>query len=148
MFSGPRTGVGMGINGTGAIPKVGYLKGSGGVAPLRNAGLCSGARSVWRLSLLNSLYTRLVMPLMDRLERRGGLFLDLASALLFGGKASISSELSEDNSSFVVALLSSDRTGSLYLFYLTGAAGWLLLNTFVAYSSPKQVRRRSFSYCR
>ena len=33
MSLGPRTAVGRGINWTGAVPKAGYPKGSGGVAP-------------------------------------------------------------------------------------------------------------------
>ena len=48
----------MGINGTGAIPKAGYLKGSGGVAPLSQACMFLGAHSICHLSLLNSLRTR------------------------------------------------------------------------------------------
>ena len=57
--------VGMGINGVGVVPKVGYPNGSGGTVPLNHAGMFSGARSVCRLSLLNSLYTRRGMPLTD-----------------------------------------------------------------------------------
>ena len=45
LSSGPRTAVGTGINETGAFPKSEYPKGSGGVAPLSHAGMCSGARS-------------------------------------------------------------------------------------------------------
>ena len=47
------------------------------------------------------------MPLTKRLEMCGGLFLDLAFALFFGGGRSRSRELSEDNSSSTTALLSS-----------------------------------------
>ena len=57
MSSGPQTTVGTGINGTGVVPKVGYPKGSGGATPPSHAGMCSGARSVWRRSLLNSPHT-------------------------------------------------------------------------------------------
>ena len=39
MSSGPRTTVGMGINGTGAVPKAGYPNGSGGAAPPSHAGM-------------------------------------------------------------------------------------------------------------
>ena len=46
MSSGLRTVVGTSINGTNAVPKVGYPKGSGGVVPPSHAGMCSGARSV------------------------------------------------------------------------------------------------------
>ena len=67
MSSGPWTAVDTGINGTGALPKVGYLKGSGGVTPPNDAGMCSGAHSKCLLSLLNSRRTRRGMPLTDRL---------------------------------------------------------------------------------
>ena len=46
MSSGPQKAVGTGINGMDAIPKVGYPKGSGGVAPPSHAGMCLGAHSV------------------------------------------------------------------------------------------------------
>ena len=60
---------------------------------------------------------------MDWLERRGGLFLDSASTLFFGGGRSGSRELPKDNSSSAVASLSSGRIGSLALFCLTKGAG-------------------------
>ena len=63
------------------------------------------------------------MPLTDRLECCRGLFLDSASTLFFGGSASRSKELPEDNSSSTAALLSSNRIGSLPLFCLTGVLG-------------------------
>ena len=99
MSSSPWTAVGASIYGTGAAPKVGYPNGSDGAAPPGHVGMFSGARSDCRLSLLNSLRTRWGMSLTDRLERRGGLFLDSASTLFFGGVRSGSEELSEDNSS-------------------------------------------------
>ena len=57
------------------------------------------------------------MPLKDRLERRGGLFLDSASTLFFGGGRSGSGEFLEDNSSSATTSLSSSRIGSLPLFF-------------------------------
>ena len=125
MSSGPRTIVGAGIYRAGAAPNVGYPNESDGAVPPCHAGMFSGACYNCLLSLLNSLCTRLGMPLMDRLKRRGGLFLDLASTLFFRGGRSESGELSEDNSSSAAASLSSGRIGSLPLFCLTGGAGWL-----------------------
>ena len=131
-----------------AAPKVGFPNASDGAAPPGHAGMYSGACSNCRLSLLNSLRTRQGMPLMDRLERRGGLFLDSASTLFFGGDRSGSGELPEDSSSSAAASLSSGRIGSLPLFYLTGGAGWLLPRAFSIRSPSKRARRRSFSYYR
>ena len=95
MSSGPRTAVGTGINRTTTVPKARYPKGSGGAMPPSHAGMFSGARSVCCLSLLNSLHTRQGIPLTDQLERRGGLFLNSASTLFFGGSESGNGELSE-----------------------------------------------------
>ena len=111
-------------------------------------GIFSGACSDYRLSLLNSLRTRRGMPLKDRLEQRGGLFLDSASTLFFGGGRSRSEELPEDNSSSATASLSSGWIGSLPLFCLTGGAGWLLHRAFSIGSSSRRAYRRSFSCCR
>ena len=77
------------------------------------------------------------MSLTDRLERRGGLFFDSVSTLFFGGSASGSGELPEDNSSSATASLSSDRIGSLPLFCLTRGAGWPLPRTFLARSPSR-----------
>ena len=77
------------------------------------------------------------MPLTEPLERRGGLFLDLASTLFFGGGRSGSGELQEDNSSSAAASLSPGRMGSLPLFYLTRGVGWLLPHSFSPRSSSK-----------
>ena len=145
MSSSPRTAVGTGINGTDAISKVGYLKGSGGVAPLSNMGMFLGAHSVCRLSLLNSLYARRGMLLTNWLERRGGIFFDSASTFFFGSSGSGSGELLEDNSLSATALLSADRRGSLPLFFLTKGGGGSLPRTIFASSPSRRVRRRSFS---
>ena len=76
MFSSPRTVVDVSIWGAGAAPKVGYMKGSDDAAPLCHVGTFSGACSDCLRSLLISLRIRRCMPLMERLERRRGLFLD------------------------------------------------------------------------
>ena len=110
-------------------------------------GTFSGACSNCRCSLLISLRTRQCMPLTEQLERRGGLFLDSASTLFFGGERSGSGELPEDNSLSAVASLSPGKMGSLPLFCLTGGAGWLLSRAFSPRSSSKRARRQSFSYC-
>ena len=81
------------------------------------------------------------MPLTERLERRGGLFLDSASTLFFGGERPGSKELPEDNSSSAVASLLLNRMGSLPLFCFTGDVGWLLPRAFSPRSSSKQARR-------
>ena len=120
MSSGPLTAIGASIYGTGVAPNVGYPNGSYGAAPLSHAGMFSRARSNCCLSLLNSLYTLRGMPMTDRLERRGGLFLDSASTLFFGGVRSGSEEMPKDNLSSGAASQSSDRIDSLPLFCLTG----------------------------
>ena len=148
MSSGPRTVVGVGIYRAGAASKVGYMNGSDSATPLYHIGISSGACSDYRLSLLNSLLTRRGMPLADRLERHGGLFLDSTSTLFFGGGRSGSGELPEDNSSSVAASLSSGRICSLPLFYLTEGAEWLLPRAFSICSPSKRARRRLFSCCR
>ena len=107
MYSSPRTVAGAGIYGVGAALKVGYPNGSDGVVPLCHMGMFSGVCSDYRFSLLNSLRTRRGMPLTDQLERRGGLFLDSASTLFFGGGRSGSGQLPEDNSSSASVSLSS-----------------------------------------
>ena len=124
------------------------MNGSDSVRPLCHVDIFSGACSDCCLSLLNYLRTRRGMPLMDRLERHGGLFLDLASPLFFGGGRSGSGELPEDNLSFAAASLSSGQIGSLPLFCITRGAGWLLPHAFSIRSPSKLDRRRSFSYCR
>ena len=121
------------------------MNGIDGAMPLCHVGIFLGACSDCRLSLLISLLTRRGMPLTERLEQRGGLFLDSASTLFFGGGRLGSGELSEDNSSFAAASLSSGRIDSLPLFCLTGVVGWLLPRVFSPRSSSKRAHRRSFS---
>ena len=105
----------------------------------------SRALSDCRLSLLNSLRTRWGMPLMDRLEQRGGLFLDSASILCSGGDRSGIGELPEDNSSSAVTSLSFGRIGTLPLSCLTGGARWVLPRAFSICSPSRRVRMRSCS---
>ena len=130
MSFGPRIVVGAGIYGAGVAPRMGYTNGSDGAMPLCHVGIFSGAYFDCRLYLLNSLLTRRGMLLMDRLERRGGLFLDLVSTLFFRGGRSGSGELPKDNSLSTAASLSSDPIGSLPLFCLTRGARWLLPRAF------------------
>ena len=148
MSSGPWTAVDVGMWGASVAPKVGYMNGSDGVAPLCHVGSFSGACSNYHHSLLISLCTRRCMPLTERLERHWGLFLDSASMLFFGGGRSGSGELLEDSSSSAAASLSPGMMGSLPLFCLIGGARWLLPHAFSPQSSSKRARRRSFSYCR
>ena len=79
------------------------------------------------------------MPLTERLERRGGLFLDSTSTLFFEGGRSGNGELPEDNSSSVATSLSPDKAGFLPLLCLTEGAGWLLPHAF----SPRSYSRRA-----
>ena len=141
MSSSPQTAVGAGIYETGATSKAGYPNGSAGVAHPSHVGMFSGVRSNCHLSLLNSLRIRRGMPSTDRLERRGGLFLDSTSTLFFGGGRSGSGEVPEDNSSSTAALLSFGRIDSLPLSCLTGGAGWLLPRAFFICSPSKRARR-------
>ena len=111
MSLGPRTVVDVSICGAGATPKVGYVNESGGVTHLCHVGTFSRACSDNFHSLLISLRARRCMPLMELLERRGGLFL--------WGERSGSGELPEDNSSSATISLSPGKMGSLPLFCLT-----------------------------
>ena len=113
----------IGICGASAAPKVGYMNGSDGATPLCHVGTFLGAYYDCRRSLLISLRARRCMPLTEQLERLGGLFLDSASTLFFGGEGSGSGELPEDNSSSAAASLSPGRMGSLPLFCLIEGAG-------------------------
>ena len=125
MSSSPRIVMGSGMYRAGATSKVGYMNGSDDAMPLFHVGIFSGACSDCHLSLLNSLRTWRGMPLTNQLEQRGGLFLDLASTLFFGGGRSRSRELPEDNSSSTATSLSSGGISFWPLFCLTGGAGWL-----------------------
>ena len=97
MSSGPRTTVDVIMYEVGAAPKARYMNGSDSAVPLCHVGTFSGACSDCCCSLLISLRTRRCMPLPEQLEQRGGLFLNSASTLFFGGDRSGSGELPEDN---------------------------------------------------
>ena len=122
MSLGHRTVVDVSMCRAGVTPKVGYMNESGGATPLCHVGTFSGACFDCRRSLLISLRARRCIPLTERLERCGGLFLDSASSLFFGGERSGSGELLEDNSSSTTASLSLGKRGSLPLLCLTGGA--------------------------
>ena len=79
MSSGPRTVVDRSMCWAGAAPKVGCMNESGGAKPSCHVDTFSGACSDCRSSLLFSLRIRRCLPLTERPERRGGLFLDSAS---------------------------------------------------------------------
>ena len=68
-----------------------------GVVPPNRVVICLGANSERGLSLLASFRIR-----RSQLDWRGGLFLDLASTLLWGGERWGNGELSEENSSSAV----------------------------------------------
>ena len=108
--------------------------------------MCSGANSEWGLSLLASLHIRQCVPLIARLEWRGGLFLDSAFALLWGGKRRGSGEVSEDNSSSACGSLWSGREGSLPLFFWVRGTCWVAPCGFSALLVSEWVRKCSFSY--
>ena len=73
--------------------------------------------------LLASLCTRRCSVLMDQLGRRGGLFLDWASAAFRDGERCGSEELSEDNLSSAGRSVSSGTTASLPLSGRDGGSG-------------------------
>ena len=72
---------------------------NGGAVPPNWVALCSGSNCEWGLSLPSSFHIRHRVPLIAWLDWRGGLFLDLASALLRGGERRGSGKLSEESSS-------------------------------------------------
>ena len=98
------------------LPRMGTAHVETKAIPSNRVDICSGANSEWGLSLLDSLRIRRRAPLIARLEWQGGLFLNLASTLFWGGERRGSGELSEDNSSFSGGSLWSGRAGSLPLF--------------------------------
>ena len=89
MSSSPQTVVDISMCKAGATPKVGYMNESDGVTPMCHVGTFSRAYSDCPRSLLISLRTRRCMPFTERLEQRGGLFIDSASMLFFGGERSV-----------------------------------------------------------
>ena len=115
MCCGPRRAEEKNMCGAVETLKGGYMDGTGWVTPLGRSGSYSRAGSDWRQSLLASLCTRRCAVLMDRLGRRGGLFLDWASATFGDGECRGSGEVSEDNSSSAGRSMSSGTVASLPL---------------------------------
>ena len=76
-----------------------------------------------RWSLLGSLRTRCLTILMDWLGRRGGLFLEWASAVFGDGERRGKWELHKDNSSSVDRSISSGTVASLPLLGREGGNG-------------------------
>ena len=122
MSSSPWTVVDADMYEAGAASKVGYTDRNDGTTPLCHMGIFLGACSDYPPFMLISLRTRRGMPLTERLERRGILFLDSASTLLFRGGRLGSGELPKDNLSSAAASLSPSRTGCLPLFCLIEGA--------------------------
>ena len=82
---------------------------------------------------------------MDRLGRRGDLFLDWASAAFGDGESCGSGELSEDNSSFAGRLMSSGTAASLPLSGRDGGSGRGGPRDFSAWLACNRVRRSLLS---
>ena len=86
MCCGPRRAEEKNMCGAVATLKGEYMDGTDRVTPPGRSGAYSRAGSDWRRSLLASLRTRRCVVLMDLLGRRGGLFLDWASAAFGDGE--------------------------------------------------------------
>ena len=122
------------------------MDGTGGGKPLARSGTYWGAGVEGRWSLLGSLRTRRLAMLMDRLDRRGGLFLEWASAAFGDGERHKSGELPEDNSSSAGRSTSSDATTSLPLLGQEGGNGWGGSRDCPARPASNWVRKGSFSF--
>ena len=96
-------------------------------------------------SLLASLRTRRYAVLIDRLGRRGGLFLDWASATFGDGERSGSGELSKDNLSSAGRSMSSGTTASLPLSGRDGGSGRGGPPDFSSWLASNRVRSRLLS---
>ena len=147
MSSGPHAAEGAIIRGAGAAPYSWYMDGSGGGKPSARLGAYWGAGVRGRWSLLSSLRTRRLAILMDRLGRRGGLFLEWASAAFRDGERHGRGELPEDNSSSASRLRSSGASVSLPLPGREGGKGRGGSRDCSARLASNWVRRRSFSSC-
>ena len=79
---------------------------------------------------------------MDQLDRRGGLFLEWASAAFGDGEQHGSGELPKDNSSSAGRSMSSGTTTSLPLLGRDGESGWGGPRDFSAWLASNRVRRR------
>ena len=119
------------------------MDGTGGGKPPVRLGTYWGAGVQGRWSLLGSLSTRRLVMLMDRSGRRGGLFLEWASAAFEDGERRGKGELPEDNSSFAGRSISSDVAASLSLPRREGGNGGS--RDCSAQPASNWVRRHSFS---
>ena len=124
------------------------MDGTGGATPLGRFGIYSQAGSDWHRSLLASLLIRCRMPLINRLDRRGSLFLDSASASFEDGERCGSGELSEDNSSSAGRSISSGMEAPFPLSGRDGGRGRGGPRDLLARLASKRVCRRSFSSCK
>ena len=100
-----------------------------------------------RWSLLGSLRIQRLATLMDRLDWRGGLFLEWASATFGDGEQRGRGELSEDNSSFAGRSILSGAVASLPLPGREGGNGRGDSRDCLARPASNCVRRRLFSSC-
>ena len=98
-----------------------------------------------RWSLLGSLRTQRLATLTDRLDRRGGLFIEWASATFGYGERLGIRELPEDNSSSVGRSISSGAAASLPLSGREGGNGRGGSCDCSARPASNLVRRHSFS---
>ena len=96
--------------------------------------------------MLGSLCTRRLATLMDRLDRRGGLFLDWASATFEDCERRRSGELREDSSSSAGRSISSGAATSLPLLGREEGKGRVGSRDCSARLASNRVRRRSFSF--
>ena len=145
MSCGPRTAEGAIICSVGATSKGGYMDGTSGGKPPARSGTYRGAGVGGRWSLLGSIRTRRLATLMDRLDWRGGLFLEWASATFGDGERRRSGEFSEDNSSSAGRSTSFGAVTSLPLPGREGGNGWGGSRDCPARSASNWVCKRSFS---
>ena len=121
------------------------MDGTVGGKPPTGSGTYWGAGVGGRWSLLGSLRTWRLATLMDRLDWRGGLFLEWASATFGDGEWRGSGELPEDDSSSAYSYTSSDATTSLPLSGREGGNGWGGPRDCPARPTSNWVCKRSFS---
>ena len=145
MSYGPQKAEGKNMCGAVATLKGGYMDGACGAKLPGRSGTYSRAGSDWRRSLLAFLCTQRQAILMDRLDRRGGLFLNRASAAFGDGERSGSGELPEDNSSSAGRSMSSGIAASLPLSGRDGGSGRGGPRDFSIWLASNRVRRRSLS---
>ena len=145
MSCGPRTADEKISCGARAAPKGGYMDGTGGGKPPARSGTYWWAGVGGRWSLLGSFRTgRLATP-MDRLDRRGALFLDWAFAAFRDGERRGSRELPEDSSSSAGRSMSFGAATSLPLPGRGEGNGRAGSRDCLARLASNLVHRRSFS---